>query len=407
MPKLRQVALKRIVLLFFLIGTATLDAAVGIVSRRPENHRVVRTLDQELAALFPFPGKGRPSRDLRIVFDRDAPKKITRVETHRAIELVIRDDDNWMRDSDVMEQLSGALFAHRAGSEKNLRLPRFLLAAMRGELRGIANSRKINRSNHQMIFLRALLGAGRNIDYSCSAGSGNFQPVEIYQEEAAEVLLYAIRRRNLLNGVGDDILHQESVTEKLLLKLDEVARAEGFASADELLYDAANQRAWHLFSPRPAALSRRTFARLCQREIEELDSFGKPTGRRVPVDLEVWCNLSLTRPDVEEMHQCFRRDLRDFRRGETPEARAVIDQLAALKLHPGDLEKIAAAKTALAEIWAKREKAETFLAETEVRSGGLGACAPARIDTIRHRTELLSPRGKDFLDRVEKLYSGE
>ncbi len=399
--------LKRIVLLFFLIGTATAEAAVEIVSRRPENHRVVRTLNQEIAALFPFPGKEKAPRNLRIVFDRDAPKKIARVETHRAIELVICDDENWMRDNDVMEQLSGALFAHRAGSEKNLRLPRFLLAAMRGELRGIANSRKINRSNYQMFFLRALLGAGRNIDYSCSATSGSFPPVEIYQEEAAEILLYAVRRRDLLNAVGDDILRGERVTEKLLLKLDEVARAEGFASADELLFDAANQRAWHLFAPRPAGLSRRVFARLCQREIEELDDFGKPTGRRVPADLEVWCALSMTRPDVEEMRKKFRRDLRDFRRGETPEARAVIDRLAALDFYPGDLEAIAAAKKELAEIWEKREKAETFLTETEARFGGLGAHAPARIDAVRHRNELLSPRGKEFLDRVEKLYSGE
>ncbi|GEM_PF-4019580 len=398
--------MKKFLPAILLFLAATLQAVPEIISHRPENGRIVRAIDQELTALFTFP-RGTSARKLRITFDRDAPKKIVRLETPRMIELVIRDCDDWSRDDEIMQQLAGAMFAQRAGSDDPLQLPPFLLAAMRGELRGIANSQRLNRSNRWLIFLRALLAAERPIDYTCAARDGNFSPVEIYQEEAAEVLLYAARRRELLNTIRQNILQQKEVTEKLLLSLDDAARQEGFADADALLATTADQRVWHLFAPRPAALSRRRFARLTRREVDELDVLGKPTGRKVPVELEVWCGMLGLRPDAGRVRKEIQRDLREFAKGEAPESRAIITQLAALDFKPDDAPKIADAREKLTAIWQEREKVELFLAESEARYGGIGAHAPARLDALHHRTELLSARGKAFLDRVEKLYLGE
>ncbi|MCQ2378411.1 MAG: hypothetical protein MJ016_04260 [Victivallaceae bacterium] len=400
--------MKRFLPALLALAALPLGAAVEVISTRPEPDRIVRGIDRELGALFHFRARRERAKNLRFTFSPGAKDTIIRYESARRIEYLVRDDGLWQSDPVVFGRIAGALFACRVGMKGEAVLPRFLLAGMRGEMRGLSNSRSINRANRRSTFLRALLAAGKPVDFSCSAPDDGFIPVQVYQEEAGEILLYAARRRDLTDKLKSALATSGGrPTEKLLLMLDDAAREEGFPDADALLIDVARRMVWHEFAPRPAEVSRREFSALRVREVPELDFLGQRTGRTVPVDLELFFPLLAARSDAKELHGRLVGDLRKFSFSEPKECRRILRSLTALPPGPDAVAPLREALNALDRAWARREKIEKTLAHYEIVSGGIGAHCPGRIDAIRRRDETLSPRAVRFFDRVERLYSGE
>lgn len=358
-----------VVLLTLLLGA--LVAAPKVRGPAPMYDRGVRQIERILRDVV-VGTKGKKSASINIVFRADAPAEpVCRVRGNTAT-LTLRAEPYWCENPAALAAVTTMLLRDLAKEPGDVvALPEFLLAGLRGKLRHASGAGRINRADFRTPLLRALteLGIGAELTaWQLEAGSEIF--LSAMQEEYAAALLDFLGRKKQL--VAAKLISSSPAASS--------ARVAEFLAIPEnrkLWLREVSRRAWHAFHPRDPRLSRQLWR-------------------------EKW--LPRLAPEAREIEPAknLQSDLREFARGEAPEMRRRIEALARA-VAAKDEAALQLALTQLDEAWQRREREEQQLDELMLKSVGVFAVAPHRINLYFAAPQVspLTEKEQAFLDAAD------